>query len=51
MGIRTPDLLHAITAQDIRWDLFPQVTVPERAPLPAAVRAGCCTSQQYGPTG
>ena len=51
MGIRTPDLLHAISTQDIRQSPFPQVTVPERAPSPAQVQAGCCTSPLYPPAG
>jgi hypothetical protein len=43
MGIRTPDLLHAISGQDIHCSPFSQVTVPQRALLPVPVRGGCCT--------
>jgi hypothetical protein len=42
--------LHAITAQGIRRSPFPQVTVPERAPPPAQVQAGCCTFLLCPPT-
>ena len=43
MGIRTPDLLHAISRQGIPPRPSAQVTVPERARLAARVQAGCCT--------
>jgi len=43
MGIRTPDLLHAISRQGIHRSPFPQVTVPQRAWLPVPVLGGCCT--------
>jgi len=49
MEIRTPDLLPAISTQDIRRSPFPQVTILERAPLPVPVRAGCCTLRLYPP--
>ena len=43
MGIRTPDLLHAIHWQHIYDSPPPQVNVPARALPSAAVRAGCGT--------
>jgi hypothetical protein len=48
MGIRTPDLLHAISRQGVRRSLFAQVTVPQRPSGDVGVRAGCCTFLLYG---
>jgi len=47
MGIRTPDLLHAIRLQHIHPHPFPQVTVLACVPRCASVRAGCGTSVLY----
>ena len=47
MGIRTPDLLHAISRHDVHPRTFPQVTVLTRAPRCAIVRPGCGTSALY----
>jgi len=47
MGIRTPDLLHAISRQAIHPCLSLQVTVPERACQSAEIRTGCCTFPLY----
>jgi hypothetical protein len=49
-GTRTPGLLHAISRQHVHRCLSPQVTVPQRAPASAGVRAGCCTLLLYPPT-
>jgi predicted HD phosphohydrolase len=49
MGIRTPDLLHAISRQPIHLRLPAQVTVLEHALQSAWVRAGCGTSVLYSP--
>ena len=49
MGIRTPDLLHAISRQHVHPRPSPQVTVPTRAPGCALVRPGCGTSVLYPP--
>ncbi len=46
-GTRTPGLLHAISRQHVHPCLSPQVTVPQRAPGSAGVRAGCCTFLLY----
>jgi hypothetical protein len=46
-GIRTPDLLHAISRQAVHQHLSSQVTVPERARLSGQVRTGCCTFPLY----
>ena len=47
MGIRTPDLLHAITRQPIRPRPSPQVTVLSSASECTFVRLGCGTSLLY----
>jgi hypothetical protein len=47
MEIRTPDLLHAISRQDIHRSPSPQVTVPERARESVQVRTGCGTFLLY----
>ena len=44
MGIRTPDLLHAISRQPVYPRTSPQVTVPTHAPECALVRPGRGTS-------
>jgi len=46
-GIRTPDLLHAISRQHVHRCLSSQVTVPERAHRSGQVRTGCCTFALY----
>jgi hypothetical protein len=46
-GIRTPDLLHAISRQHVHPCLSSQVTVPERAHQSGQVRTGCCTFALY----
>jgi hypothetical protein len=46
-GIRTPDLLHAISRQAVHQRLSSQVTVPERAHQSGQVRTGCCTFPLY----
>jgi hypothetical protein len=50
MGIRTPDLLHAISRQAVHGRTSAQVTVLTRAPECALVRAGCGTSVLSRPT-
>src|ERR1017187_7492730 len=47
MGIRTPDLLHAISRQPVHRSPSPQVTVLSSAPGCALVRPGCGTSVLY----
>jgi len=47
MGIRTPDLLHAISRQPVHHSASPQVTVLSRAPECALVRRRCGTSALY----
>jgi len=49
MGIRTPDLLHAISRQAVHRCASPQATVLSRAPEYARVRTGCGTSVLYSP--
>ena len=46
-GIRTPDLLHAISRQYVHWRPSPQVTVLEHPLRFASVPAGCGTSMLY----
>jgi hypothetical protein len=48
-GIRTPDLLHAISRQHIRRSPSVQVTVPERVGRSGQVRTGCRTFPLYEP--
>ena len=48
-GIRTLDLLHAISRQHIRSRPSPQVTVPGSARPSRQVRTGCCTFALYRP--
>jgi hypothetical protein len=48
-GIRTPDLLHAISRQHVHQCLSSQVTVPERAHQSGQVCTGCGTFLLYGP--
>jgi hypothetical protein len=47
MGIRTPDLLHAITRRHIHPGPSPQATVLRGLPESAQVRAGYGTSLLY----
>ena len=47
MGIRTPDLLHAISRQPVHGRASAQVTVLSSAPEYALVRPGCGTSALY----
>jgi hypothetical protein len=47
MGIRTPDLLHAISRQPVHRSPSVQVTVLNRAPECEIVRPGCGTSVLY----
>ena len=47
MGIRTPDLLHAISRHPVHRSPAPQVTVLSRAPVYTHVRTGCGTSVLY----
>jgi uncharacterized protein (DUF1778 family) len=49
MGIRTPDLLHAIQRQPVHSSPSPQVTVPSRPLRSTRVRACCGTFLLYGP--
>jgi hypothetical protein len=49
MGIRTPDLLHAITRQHIHHRPSPQVTVPRSARRSPVVRVRCGTFLLYSP--
>ncbi len=51
MGIRTPDLLHAIRRQHVHPHPSVQVTVPARPPWSASVRAGRCTFLLYQSSG
>ena len=46
-GIRTPDLLHAISRQHVHRSTSVQVAVPERAHQSGQVRTGCCTFPLY----
>jgi hypothetical protein len=50
MGIRTPDLLHAIQRQDIHRSPFPQVAVPADTQGCTGIRTrcvlSCCTHRQ-----
>ncbi len=47
MGIRTPDLLHAISRQAVHLSASEQVTVPGGASECVLVRFGCGTSVLY----
>ncbi len=47
MGIRTPDLLHAISRHRVHPHMSPQVTVLECPFGSASVLAGCCTFPLY----
>jgi hypothetical protein len=49
MGIRTPDLLHAISRRPIHRSTSVQVTVPQRALQSAQVRVSCGTFVLYSP--
>ena len=49
MGIRTPDLLHAISRQHVHSSTSVQVTVPERPHQSAGIQAGCRTFVLYRP--
>jgi hypothetical protein len=46
-GIRTPDLLHAISRQRVHHSTPVQVTVPGRAHQSGQIRTGCCTFPLY----
>ena len=48
-GIRTPDLLHAISRQHVRRSTSVQVTVPGSARPSRQVRTGCGTFLLYRP--
>jgi hypothetical protein len=48
-GIRTPDLLHAISRQHVHRSTSAQVTVPGSARPSRQVRTGCCTFLLYRP--
>ena len=48
MGIRTPDLLHAIQRQHVHPRLSVQVTVSGRPHESSGIQAGCCTFVLYG---
>ncbi len=47
MGIRTPDLLHAIQWQHVHPRPSPQVTVSGRPHQSSGIQAGCCTFVLY----
>jgi hypothetical protein len=47
MGIRTPDLLHAIQWQHVHRSPSVQVTVPGRPHQSPGIQAGCCTFVLY----
>ena len=49
MGIRAPDLLHAISRRPIHRSTSVQVTVPQRALQSAQVRVSCGTFVLYSP--
>ncbi len=49
MGIRTPDLLHAITRQGVQRRPSPQVTALVSARQYGHVRMGCGTFLLYSP--
>jgi hypothetical protein len=49
MGIRTPDLLHAIQWQDVHSSTSVQVTVSGRPHQSSGIQVGCCTFVLYGP--
>ena len=49
MGIRTPDLLHAIQRHHVHRSPSPQVTVPRRPHESPGIQAGCCTFVLYRP--
>ena len=47
MGIRTPDLLHAIQRHHVHGSASVQVTVSGRPPQSSGIQAGCCTFVLY----
>ena len=49
MGIRTPDLLHAMQWNHVHRSPSVQVTVSGRPHQSAGIQAGCCTFLLYGP--
>src|ERR1035438_6249097 len=49
MGIRTPDLLHAIQRQPVHRSPSAQVTVPASTQQSTAIQTRCGTSLLYGP--
>jgi hypothetical protein len=49
MGIRTPDLLHAIQRQHVHGSASVQVTVSGRLHQSPGIQAGCCTFVLYRP--
>ena len=49
MGIRTPDLLHAMQWQHVHGSASVQVTVSGRPHQSAGIQAGCCTFVLYRP--
>jgi len=51
MGIRTPDLLHAISRQAVHRSPSPQATVLARAPEYASIRTCCGTYVLYAASG
>jgi hypothetical protein len=48
MGIRTPDLLHAMQWQHVHRSPSVQVTVSGRPHQSSGIQAGCCTFVLYG---
>src|SRR5690242_13680194 len=50
-GIRTPDLLHAISRQRVHPSTYVQVTVLGHTRKSACVLAGCCTFVLCAPRG
>src|ERR1039457_95696 len=49
MGIRTPDLLHAIQRQPVHRSPSAQVTVPASTQQSTGIQTRCGTSLLYGP--
>ena len=49
MGIRTPDLLHAMQWQHVHGSASVQVTVSGRPHESSGIQAGCCTFVLYTP--
>jgi hypothetical protein len=49
MGIRTPDLLHAISRQHVHSSTYVQVSVSGRPYQSSQIQAGCGTFLLYSP--